>query len=70
VDERLSFKEGLVEIVERKVKMLRKNKITIVKVKWNAKRGPEYTWEPEMEMKKKHRHVFKKKLKNSGTEFI
>jgi hypothetical protein len=41
-----------------KLKRLRKKKIAIVKVKWNAKRGPEFTWEPEAEMKK-HPHLFK-----------
>jgi hypothetical protein len=49
----LSFKEEPVEIVGRKVKKLRRKKIAIVKVKWNAKRGPEYTWEPEDEIKRK-----------------
>jgi hypothetical protein len=43
VDERLSFKEEPIEIVERQVKRLRKKKVAIVKVKWNAKRGPELT---------------------------
>jgi hypothetical protein len=58
VDERLNFKEEPVEIVERQVKRLRRKKIAIVKVKWNAKLGPEYTWEPEAEMKRKYPHLF------------
>jgi hypothetical protein len=58
VDERLSFKEEPVKILERQVKRLRKKKVAIVKVKWNAKRGPEFTWECEAEMKKKYPHLF------------
>ncbi|KAD5508448.1 hypothetical protein E3N88_16151 [Mikania micrantha] len=58
VDERLNFKEEPVEILERQVKKLRRKRIPIVKVKWNAKRGPEFTWEPEADMKKKYPNLF------------
>ncbi|KAD7479048.1 hypothetical protein E3N88_02184 [Mikania micrantha] len=58
VDERLNFKEEPIEILERQVKKLRRKKIPIVKVKWNAKRGPEFTWEPEADMKKKYPNLF------------
>jgi hypothetical protein len=58
VDERLNFKEEPIEIVERQVKKLRKKKVVIVKVKWSAKRVPEYTWEPETEMRRKYPHLF------------
>jgi hypothetical protein len=58
VDERLNFKEEPVEIMERQFKRLRGKNIAIVKVKWNAKRGPEYTWEPEAEIKRKYPHMF------------
>jgi hypothetical protein len=58
VDERLNFKEEPIEIMERQVKKLRRKKVTIVKVKWNAKRGPEYTWEPEAEMRNKYPRLF------------
>jgi hypothetical protein len=58
VDERLNFKEEPVEIMEREVKRLRRKNIAIVRVKWNAKRGSEYTWEPEAEMKRKYPHLF------------
>ena len=47
VDENLQFREEPVEILERQVKKLRRKQIPIVKVRWNAKRGPEFTWEPE-----------------------
>jgi hypothetical protein len=58
VDERLCFKEQPVEIIEWQVKWLRRKKIAIVKVKWNAKREPEYTWEPEAKIKRKCPHLF------------
>jgi hypothetical protein len=28
-------------------------------VKWNAMMGPEFTWEPAVEMRKKHPQLFK-----------
>jgi hypothetical protein len=58
VDDRLNFIEESIEIIEKKVKRLRRKKIRIVKVKWNAKREPEYTWEPEAEMKRKYPKLF------------
>ncbi|GJU05788.1 reverse transcriptase domain-containing protein [Tanacetum coccineum] len=37
-----------VEILEREFKKLKQSRITIVKVRWNSKRGPEFTWERTM----------------------
>ncbi|GJQ90707.1 putative reverse transcriptase domain-containing protein [Tanacetum coccineum] len=37
-----------VEIIEREIKMLKRSRIPIVKVRWNLKRGPEFTWEREV----------------------
>ncbi|GJV59534.1 hypothetical protein Tco_1465634 [Tanacetum coccineum] len=34
-----------VEILEREFKKLKRSRISIVKVRWNSKRGPEFTWE-------------------------
>ncbi|KAD3640196.1 hypothetical protein E3N88_29419 [Mikania micrantha] len=45
VDEQLRFVEEPVEIMDREVKQLKQSKIPIVKVRWNSKRGPEFTWE-------------------------
>ncbi|GJU50990.1 putative reverse transcriptase domain-containing protein [Tanacetum coccineum] len=33
------------EIMDQEVKTLKRSKIPIVKVRWNSKRGPEFTWE-------------------------
>nr|GEX39832.1 hypothetical protein [Tanacetum cinerariifolium] len=43
VDARLNFVEELVEILEREFKELKRSRIAIVKVRWNSKRGPEFT---------------------------
>ncbi|GJU20481.1 putative reverse transcriptase domain-containing protein [Tanacetum coccineum] len=47
VDAKLNFMEEHVEILEREVKKLNQSRIAIVKVRWNLKRGPEFTWERE-----------------------
>ncbi|GKB03963.1 hypothetical protein Tco_0832106 [Tanacetum coccineum] len=39
-----SLKEPVV-IMGREVKRLKQSRIPIVKVRWNSKRGPEYTWD-------------------------
>nr|GEX68497.1 putative reverse transcriptase domain-containing protein [Tanacetum cinerariifolium] len=44
-------KEEPVEILERESKKLKQSRITIVKVRWNSKRGPEFRWEHEDHMK-------------------
>nr|GEW94514.1 putative reverse transcriptase domain-containing protein [Tanacetum cinerariifolium] len=51
VDKTLRFVEEPVEIMDREVKSLKHSKISIVKVRWNLKRGPELTWEREDHMK-------------------
>nr|GEV30843.1 putative reverse transcriptase domain-containing protein [Tanacetum cinerariifolium] len=38
-------------ILEREFKKLKHSRIAIVKVRWNSKRGPEFTWEREDHMK-------------------
>ncbi|GJX62079.1 putative reverse transcriptase domain-containing protein [Tanacetum coccineum] len=54
IDEKLHFIEEPVEIMDREVKHLKQSRIPIVKVRWNSKRGPEYTWETaKTQMQKK-----------------
>ena len=59
IDEKLRFVEEPVEIMEREVKHLKKSRIPLVKVHWNSKRGPEFTWEREDEFKHKYPNLFK-----------
>ncbi|GKB79910.1 putative reverse transcriptase domain-containing protein [Tanacetum coccineum] len=60
IDDKLNFIEELVEIIDREVKQLKQSRIPIVKVRWNSRRGPEFTWEHEDQMKKKYPHLFAK----------
>ncbi|GJZ81403.1 hypothetical protein Tco_0646397 [Tanacetum coccineum] len=53
IDKTLHFVEELVEIMDREVKSLKRSRILLVKVHWNSKRGPEFTWEREDHMKSK-----------------
>nr|GEW99885.1 putative reverse transcriptase domain-containing protein [Tanacetum cinerariifolium] len=39
--------------MEREFKKLKRSRIAIVKVRWNSKRGPEFTWEREDQLKLK-----------------
>ncbi|GJW79918.1 hypothetical protein Tco_0143893 [Tanacetum coccineum] len=50
--------EEPVEIMDREVKSLKRSKIALVKVRWNSKRGPEFTWEHEDYMKSKYPQFF------------
>ncbi|GKA24376.1 reverse transcriptase domain-containing protein [Tanacetum coccineum] len=59
VDAKFNFVEEPVEILEREFKKLKRSRIAIVKVRWNSKRGPEFTWEREDHMKLKYPHLFK-----------
>ncbi|GJX43468.1 putative reverse transcriptase domain-containing protein [Tanacetum coccineum] len=47
LDDKLNFVKEPIEIMDREVKQLRQSRIPIVKVKWNSKRGPKFTWERE-----------------------
>ncbi|GKC86557.1 putative reverse transcriptase domain-containing protein, partial [Tanacetum coccineum] len=47
LDDKLNFVEELVEIMDREVKQLKQSRIPIIKVRWNSKRGPKFTWERE-----------------------
>ncbi|GJR45366.1 putative reverse transcriptase domain-containing protein [Tanacetum coccineum] len=58
VDDKLNFIEEPIEIMDREVKHLKQSRIPIVKVHWNSRRGPEYTWEREDQMQKKYAHLF------------
>ncbi|GJZ89442.1 putative reverse transcriptase domain-containing protein [Tanacetum coccineum] len=58
VDAKLNFVEEPVEILEREFKKLKRSRIAIVKVRWNSKRGPEFTWEREDQMKLKYPYLF------------
>ena len=58
VDEKLVLTEEPVEVTDRLTKKLKRTTIPIVKVRWNSKRGPEFTWEREDHMKQKYPQLF------------
>ncbi|GJS76454.1 putative reverse transcriptase domain-containing protein [Tanacetum coccineum] len=58
LDDKLHFIEEPVEIMDREVKQLKQSRIPIVKVRWNSRRGPEYTWEREDFFKRNYPHLF------------
>ncbi|KAI3819895.1 hypothetical protein L1987_13748 [Smallanthus sonchifolius] len=64
-DEQLRFIEEPMEIMDREVKTLKRSKIPIVRVCWNSKRGPEFTWEREDQMMRKYPNLFKHSTSNS-----
>nr|GEU57308.1 putative reverse transcriptase domain-containing protein [Tanacetum cinerariifolium] len=45
IDDKLHFIEEPVEIMHHEVKHIKQSRIPIVKVRWNSRRGPEFTWE-------------------------
>nr|GFA42988.1 retrotransposon protein, putative, Ty3-gypsy subclass [Tanacetum cinerariifolium] len=65
-DDKLHFVEEPVEIVDRKVKQLKQSQILLVKVRWNSKRGLEFTWECEDQFRKKYPHLFAKTASSSS----
>ncbi|GKE01417.1 putative reverse transcriptase domain-containing protein [Tanacetum coccineum] len=58
LDDKLNFVEEPVKIKDREVKQLKQSRIPIVKVRWNSKRGPEFTWERKDQIRAKYPHLF------------
>ncbi|GJS60601.1 putative reverse transcriptase domain-containing protein [Tanacetum coccineum] len=54
IDKTLCFVEEPVEIMDRKVKSLKRSKISLMKVRWNSNHGPEFTWECKYHIKSKY----------------
>ncbi|GJR10148.1 putative reverse transcriptase domain-containing protein [Tanacetum coccineum] len=52
IDDKLHFVEEPVEIMDREVKRLKQSRIPIIKVQWNSRRGPEFTWERKDQFRK------------------
>ena len=67
VNDQLNFVEEPVEIMDREVKKLKQSRIPIVKVRWNSRRGPEFTWEREDQMKRKYPQLFQN-IPSTSTE--
>ncbi|GKC16718.1 hypothetical protein Tco_1013500 [Tanacetum coccineum] len=66
IDDKLYFIEEPTKIMDREVKRLKQIRIPIVKVRWNSRRGPEFTWEREDQFRKKYPHLFTKTAPSSS----
>nr|GEV12146.1 putative reverse transcriptase domain-containing protein [Tanacetum cinerariifolium] len=67
IDDTLQFVEEPIEIMKREIKRLKLSRIPLVKVRWNSRRGPEFTWEREDSFKKKYPHLFTNRTSSSTT---
>ncbi|GJR42287.1 putative reverse transcriptase domain-containing protein [Tanacetum coccineum] len=67
VDDKLQFVEEPVEIIEREIKRLKRSRIPLVKVRWNSRRGPEFTKEREDSFKQKYPQLFTNQASSSST---
>ncbi|GJV46875.1 hypothetical protein Tco_1437087, partial [Tanacetum coccineum] len=54
VNKTLRFVKEPVESMDQEIKKLKRRKLALVKVRWNSKRGPEFTWEHEDQMRIKY----------------
>ncbi|GKA31635.1 hypothetical protein Tco_0717940, partial [Tanacetum coccineum] len=70
VDDKLQFVEEPVEIMEREIKRLKRSWIQLVKVRWNSRRGPEFTWEREDLFKKKYVQLFTNRASSHTTRSL
>ncbi|GJZ68491.1 putative reverse transcriptase domain-containing protein [Tanacetum coccineum] len=66
IDENLRFVEEPIEIAERDVKKLKRRRIPLVKVRWNSRQDPEFTWEREDQFQRKYLHLFSKPVPSSS----
>ncbi|GKE93074.1 hypothetical protein Tco_1574169 [Tanacetum coccineum] len=66
VNDKLHFVEELVEVMDREVKQLRRSRVPIVKVRWNSRQGPEFTWERKDQFRKKYPYLFTKTAQSSS----
>nr|GEU29803.1 putative reverse transcriptase domain-containing protein [Tanacetum cinerariifolium] len=70
IDDTLRLVEEPVEIMEREIKRLKRSRIPSIKVRWNSKRGPEFTWEREDSFKQKYPHLFTNRTSSSTTRYL
>ncbi|GKD80340.1 hypothetical protein Tco_1342961 [Tanacetum coccineum] len=57
INDKLYFFKEPVEIMDREVKQIKQSRIPIVKVQWDSRRGPEFTWEREDQFRNKYPHL-------------
>ncbi|GKD76828.1 hypothetical protein Tco_1339449, partial [Tanacetum coccineum] len=60
------FVEEPIEITDYEVRWLKQSRIPLVKVRWNSRRGLEFTLEREDQFRKKYPHLFTKTAPSSS----
>ncbi|XP_028080615.1 uncharacterized protein LOC114282169 [Camellia sinensis] len=58
LDDDMIYEEKPIQIIDRQVKQLRNNSISMVKVEWKEHCGKEATWEQEDEMRQHYPELF------------
>ncbi|KAJ0781355.1 putative nucleotidyltransferase, Ribonuclease H [Helianthus annuus] len=66
IDDKLQFVKEPIEIMDREVKVHKHSRIPIVRVRWNSRRGPEFTSEREDQMELKYPQLFHKDKTKPG----
>ena len=59
VDDSLNYIEWPVAILDRKSKDLRNKRVELVKVQWQHRKGTEWTWESEDEIREHYPGLFR-----------
>nr|GEV32381.1 putative reverse transcriptase domain-containing protein [Tanacetum cinerariifolium] len=67
INVKLHFIKEPVKIRDRVVKSLKQIRIPIMKVRWNSRRGPEFTREREDQFQKKYMYLFANPAPSSNT---
>ncbi|GJZ60390.1 hypothetical protein Tco_0616206 [Tanacetum coccineum] len=65
-DDKLQFVKEPIKIMDQEVKRLKRSHIPIIKVRWNSRRGPEFTWKREDQFRIKYPHLFTKTTPSSS----
>lgn len=58
VDDRQNYVERLMMILDRKMKVFHNKEVSPVKVQWQHRKGSEWTWESESEMREHYPNLF------------
>nr|GFA70059.1 putative reverse transcriptase domain-containing protein [Tanacetum cinerariifolium] len=62
----VAYKLDLLEELSRVHNTFHQSRIPLVKLRWNSKRGPEFTWEREDPFRNKYPHLFAKTASSSS----
>ncbi|GJX05300.1 ty3-gypsy retrotransposon protein [Tanacetum coccineum] len=68
IDKTLLFVEEPVEIIGHEIKSLKHSRIPLVKVCWNSKRSPKFTWKCKDHMKSKYPQLFVDRADESASQ--